>query len=154
MFRHEIRSELTFDGTPDEVWHVLTDFPRYSEWNPGFVRFEGRPEVGTKLEISFTPRDVGKRPMTMRPVVLEVDPGRGFRWLGHLFVPGLFDGEHRFEIHEPEPGRVTFVQGERFRGALVPFLRRMLDRDTVSMFDRVNEALARRVAELRDRRAA
>jgi hypothetical protein len=30
--------------------------------------------------------------------VLEVVPGRTLRWLGHLLVPGIFDGEHYFEI--------------------------------------------------------
>jgi len=153
MFRHEIRSEITFEGTTDEAWGVLIDFLRYGEWNPGFVNFAGRPEVGQRLDITFTPRD-GKRPMSMRPTVIEVEPGKRFRWLGHLLVPGLFDGEHRFEIHEAEPGRVTFVQGERFRGVLLPFLRGMLDRDTLPMFHRVNEAFARRVAELRERQSA
>jgi hypothetical protein len=152
MLRNEIRTETTIQGTADEVWNVLTDFHRYGEWHPSTGEIEGRAEVGARLRVVFSLN--GGRRITMRPTVLVAEPGREFRWLGHLFVPGLFDGEHRFEIHEDEPGVVRFVQGERFRGLLVPFLRRMIEVDTVATFRAVNEALARRVVELRERRAA
>lgn len=44
---------------------------------------------------------------------------------------------------------MTLMQDERFRGLLVPFLRKMIEVDTLATFHEVNEALARRVAELR-----
>jgi len=36
--------------------------------------------------------------MTFRPTILKAEPNRELRWLGHLLVPGLFDGEHIFTI--------------------------------------------------------
>ena len=149
VFKNEIRSEAMIDATNEEVWSVLADFGSYGEWNPGFASIEGRAEAGTKLDIVFSLK--GERTIRMRPTVLVVELGRELRWIGRLLMPGLFDGEHRFEIHEDEPGRVRFVQGERFRGLLVPFLRSMIEVDTLAMFERVNEALASRVAELRSR---
>lgn len=149
MFRKEIRTDVTIEATSQEVWAVLADFGSYGEWNPAFASIEGRPEAGTKLDVAFSLK--GDRTMRMRPTVLVAESGRELRWLGHLLMPGLFDGEHRFEIHEQEPGRVRFVQGERFRGLLVPFLRSLIEFDTPAMFERVNAALAARVAELRNR---
>jgi hypothetical protein len=140
---NEIRSEIQMEATPDQVWQVLSDFGAYQEWNPAFVSVEGVAEEGTKLDIRFKLK--GDRSIRMRPTVLVVEPGRELRWLGRLFVPGLFDGEHRFEIHEEAPGRVRFVQAERFRGLLVPFLKRLIEVDTVAMFERVNAALVERV---------
>ncbi len=32
---------------------------------------------------------------TFRPTVLVAEPNRELRWLGRLFMPGPFDGEHR-----------------------------------------------------------
>jgi hypothetical protein len=46
------------------------------------------------------------------------------------------------------------VQGERFKGVLVPFLRKLIEVDTATTFAKVNDALARRVVELRTRDAA
>jgi hypothetical protein len=83
--------------------------------------------------------------MKMRPTVLVAEPRHELRWLGRLLLPGIFDGEHRFEIHETAPGRVTFVQSEEFRGVLVPFLRSMIEGNTLSMLQRVNADLAARV---------
>ena len=146
-FRNEIHSEATIEASADEVWAVLSDFGSYGEWNPGMKSVQGEATVGSRLTIRFALH--GGREMTMRPTVLVAEPGHELRWLGRLLVPGLFDGEHRFTIEEREPGRVTFKQDERFRGLLVPFLRKMIEVDTLATFHEVNEALARRVVELR-----
>jgi hypothetical protein len=143
MFRDEISSEREIDATPDEVWAVLTDFARYREWNPGFEKAEGRAQVGETLHLTFAKQ--GGKGMTMHPTVLVADPGRELRWLGRLGLPGIFDGEHRFEIQELAPGRVRFIQAERFSGVLVPFLRKLVRVDTPAMFEAVNAALADRV---------
>lgn len=152
MFRNEIHSETLVDGTAAEVWAVLSDFAAYPAWNPGMQKVEGTAETGTRLSIVFTLN--GGRTMKMRPTVLLADPGHELRWLGRLLLPGVFDGEHRFEIHEDEPGRVRFVQDERFRGVLVPFLRKLIEVDTAATFVAVNEALATRVAGLRAAKAS
>ena len=86
----------------------------------------------------------------MHPTVLTVEPGRELRWTGHLMIPGVFDGEHRFRIEAAGPGRVRFTQSERFGGILVPLLwRKLRDGGTAKGFRAMNEALARRVAERR-----
>lgn len=146
-FRNEIRSEATIEATADEVWAVLSDFGSYGEWNPGMKSVQGEAVAGTRLRIRFALN--GGRTMTMRPTVLIAEPDRELRWLGRLVMPGLFDGEHRFTIEERETGGVTFRQNERFRGLLVPLLERFIEVDTLATFHEANEALARRVAELR-----
>jgi hypothetical protein len=143
MFAREIRTEIEIEGTAQQVWDTLTDFESYSKWNSGFVKAAGRAAVGDTLRITFSQKP-GKT-MDMHPTVLVADPGRELRWLGRLLMPGIFDGEHRFEIHETEPGHVTFVQAERFSGVLVPFVRGMIQGNTLSMLRRVNADLAARV---------
>lgn len=147
MFRNEIRSETTIDATAEEVWAVLSDFADYGAWNPGMKQVDGEAVVGTRLSIVFALN--GGRTMKMRPTVVVADPPHELRWLGRLLMPGIFDGEHRFEIRQDAAGRVGFVQSERFRGLLVPFLRKLIEVDTAATFVAVNEALAARVIELR-----
>jgi hypothetical protein len=87
----------------------------------------------------------------MHPTVLAAEPGGELRWIGHLLIPGIFEGEHRFLIEEAGPGRVRFVQSERFGGILLPLLwRKLRDGGTAKGFGAMNEALARRVAERRE----
>ena len=144
----ELRTEIEFDGTPEEVWAVIADVPAYPEWNPFIERIDGELRVGAKLDVRLQPVD--EREITMHPTVLAAEPGRELRWRGHLVVPGMFDGEHRFLIEEAGPGRVRFVQSECFGGILLPFLwEKLRDGGTAKGFRAMNEALARRVAELR-----
>jgi len=70
------------------------------------------------------------------------------RWVGHLLVPGLFDGEHSLAIHPLEGNRVRFVQHEAFKGVLVRLLARSLDKNTLRGFEEMNEALKERVEAL------
>jgi hypothetical protein len=78
---------------------------------------------------------------TFRPKVLKVEPHRELRWIGHLLIPGLFDGEHIYSIEPIDEKRVKFVQREKFSGLLVPLFSRSLDRGTKRGFDEMNQAL-------------
>src|SRR5215212_9002349 len=127
-----IETAIDIDASPDEVWAVVTDFARYPEWNPFLVRAEGNPVVGDRLEV--------------------VESGRHFAWLGHLVVPGLFDGRHEFVL-EPAGSGTRFVQREQFRGILVPLLGSKLFEQTEAGFVLMNEALAERSAAGRRTRA-
>jgi hypothetical protein len=141
----ELSTQIEFDGTPDEVWEVLQNLAGHAEWNPFITKIEGELRPGAKLEVRLEPE--GERGITMHPTVLAVEPGRELRWLGHLLVPRVFDGEHRFLIEESGPGRVRFTQSERFGGILLPLLwKRLRDGGTAKGFRAMNEALARRVA--------
>jgi hypothetical protein len=79
--------------------------------------------------------------MLFRPTVLVAEPRQELRWLGRLWLPGLFDGEHSFSIEPLDEGRVRFVQRERFTGLLLPLLSKMLDGDTRRGFEEMNQAL-------------
>jgi hypothetical protein len=142
----ELRTEIEFEGTPQEVWEVLADLPAHREWNPFITRIEGELRPGAKLDVRLEPE--GERGITMHPIVLAAEPGRELRWLGHLLVRGIFDGEHRWLVEEAGPGRVRFTQSERFGGILLPLLwRRLRDGGTSKGFRAMNESLARRVGE-------
>ena len=144
----ELRSQIEIEASAERVWQVLTNFAAYPEWNP-FIRWvNGRPEVEEQLVVRMRPS--GTRGMTFRPTVMKVEANRQLRWLGHLLVPGLFDGEHIFEIEGLDLGRVLFTQREVFKGLLVPLLARSLDRDTQRGFEEMNRALRER-AETTDR---
>jgi hypothetical protein len=79
--------------------------------------------------------------MSFRPTVLVAEPHRELRWLGHLWLPGIFDGEHSFSIEPLGEGHVRFAQRVRFRGLLLPFLSKMLDGDIQLGFNEMNWAL-------------
>ncbi len=135
----EIHTEIEINAPAEKVWNVLTDFAAYPEWNPFIRRGEGEVRVGARLHVYIQPS--GGKGMSFRPTVLVADPNRELRWLGHLWVRGLFDGDHSFSIEPLVEGRVRFVQRERFGGLLLPLLSKMLDGDTRRGFEEMNRAL-------------
>lgn len=142
----QLRAVIDVQATPERVWEVLTDFAAYPQWNPFLIRANGTARRGERLTLRMQP--VGGRGMTFRPTVLEAVPGRRLRWLGRLLLPGIFDGEHSFDIEPLDEGRVRLVQQEVYRGLLVSLMARSLDRRTLPAFEQMNQALKRRAEQL------
>jgi hypothetical protein len=138
-------SGIDIDATPQRVWQVLSDLAGYREWNPFIVEAVGRAEKGDRLTLRMQP--VGGRAMTLHPTVVEAREGELLRWLGRAGIPGVLDADHSFVL-EARPGSGTrLVQEEHFRGVLVPFLARSLERGTLPAFALMNEALKHRAEQ-------
>ena len=85
--------------------------------------------------------------MTFRPVVLTVTPGRELRWRGRLLMPGLFDGEHAFQLEMLSTAGCRLHHAERFSGLLVGLMSGSLLDATREGFEAMNGALKRRAEE-------
>lgn len=139
MARHRIHTEIDIMASADRVWSVLSDFAAYPTWNPFIREIIGQPIPGTRLKLRIHPP--GDDAMTFRPTVLVARPGAELRWLGRLFVPGLFNGEHYFRLTPEGEGMTRLLHGEKFSGLLVGLLRDRLDRQTRAGFVAMNLAL-------------
>jgi hypothetical protein len=126
------------------VWAVITDFATYPEWNPFIRRIGGELREGARLEVRIEPPQA--RATTFKPTVRSVEPNQELRWLGRLFVPGMFDGEHSLSIEPLESGRSRFVQSERFSGILIGLTKGTLKK-TATGFEQMNAALKERVEQ-------
>jgi hypothetical protein len=138
----QLQTQIEIYASAKRVWEVLTDFASYPQWNPFIRHISGRPAPGERLQARLAPP--GGRAMTFKPKVLAAEPNRQLRWLGHLLVPGLFDGEHSFTIESLEENRVQFVQREAFNGLLVPLFARSFKTNTQQGFEEMNRALKER----------
>ena len=138
----QIHTEIEIMASPGAVWKILTDFSEYSKWNPFIRSFEGKPADGNTFLVTIQPPE--SKPMTFKPVCLVMEKNREFRWLGHLFFKGLFDGEHIFQLEETAKGTTRFIHREKFRGLLVPLLWKQLGSNTRKGFEAMNRELKKR----------
>ena len=134
-----IKTDVVINASPDKVWSILTDFDTYPEWNPFIKSFEGKPAEGERFKVTI--QQPGSKPMTFKPKCLKFERNKEFRWLGHLFIKGIFDGEHIFELIPAENGKTKFIQRENFNGILVPLLWNQLETKTTKGFEMMNEKL-------------
>jgi hypothetical protein len=143
---HEIQTEIDIAATPERLWSILTEFATHATWNPFIRSIDGHAEKGKRLTVSIQP--AGGKAMTFRPTVLVATPNHELRWLGHLLIPEIFDGEHYFLITPSSPGHVRFVQGEKFSGLLVGLAKASLDSGTKAGSLAMNQALKARAENI------
>ncbi|MCU7728834.1 SRPBCC domain-containing protein [Actinoplanes sp. KI2] len=136
-----LQTEINIAAPPEDAWRHLVDLAAYRAWNPFVTEAAGKVAVGERLTIRV---QAGDRASTLHPTITVADPGRVFEWVGHLGMPGLFSGRHRFEL-TPDGTGCRLVHSETFHGLLVRPLRRSLETSTRAGFEAMNDALAHRV---------
>lgn len=136
----ELFTEIEITAPASEVWKILMDTEKYPDWNPFISKIEGKLVQGNQLHI-----ELGG--MKFDPVVLVHRPYREFRWLGKLWVKGLFDGEHYFLLTENPDKSTHFVQGEKFSGLLVRLFKNNVLVKTKLNFEKMNTALKARAEQ-------
>lgn len=119
IMKKEINTQITIYAPAQEIWNILLDFEKYSEWNPFITIIKGTPKVGNDICVTITPPESNK--MTFSPTILSYIPNKEFIWKGKVLIPGLFDGKHIFEIKDNGDGSTTFIQREEFSGIFVRF---------------------------------
>ena len=140
----EIETSVDIAAPPALVWETLLDFEAYPEWNPFVRSIEGTPATGQRLRVRLEPPE--SRGMTFKPRVTALEPAERFEWLGHLGIPGLFDGRHEFRLERLGPDQTRFHHGETFSGLLAGVL--LNESSTRAGFEAMNESLRTRAESL------
>jgi hypothetical protein len=135
----EIYTELNIRASARRVWEALTDLEHYRDWNPFLVAASGTVTPGSRVRICAKPS--GSLARTFFAEITKAEPNRELRWIGRLYLPGVLDGEHIFNIEPRGPAEIHLIHREVFRGLIVPFHRRLRLPDTTRGFKEMNFAL-------------
>ena len=121
-----LQNTVTIAAPTTAVWAVLTAFDERPEWDPYYREVHGELAVGARLTVRASLNDTS-RPVTSRPRIVAVEPGRHLAWTNRFGLPGLLDSRNDFRLGSPAPGVTAMSQTERFSGLLVTPARRMLN---------------------------
>ncbi|MDH3261461.1 MAG: SRPBCC domain-containing protein [Acidimicrobiia bacterium] len=103
----------TIDGTPDEVWQVLSDGPAFVSWDSGIVNFEGDIALGNKVKLFSE-----VSPERAFPLKVDVmDRPNKLIFKGGMPL-GLFKGVRTYTL-SPEGAGTKFHMREEFSGPLL-----------------------------------
>lgn len=115
------RTTTSIRATPETIWALLTDAPRYPSWNPTVDRIDGQIALGQRVKV-YAKLSPGRA----FPVkVIELVPGQRMTWRGGMPF-GLFKGERTFELTPQPDGSVEFSMEEVFSGLLSPLIERSI----------------------------
>jgi len=123
----EFRATKTISASPETIWAIITDAPRFPEWEPTVDRIEGTIAPGNKIT-AYTKLSPGRAfPVT----VSTFEPGQKMVWSGGMPL-GLFKGERTFLLtaiendQTEENGQTEVTVREVFSGPLLPLIGRTL----------------------------
>jgi hypothetical protein len=107
--------------TPATIWAILTDAPRYSEWDSGVERVKGRIAPGETIEV-VSKANPGR---TFPVKVTEFRPAERMVWSGGMPL-GLFKGVRTFTLSPSGDGGTSFTVREQYTGPLLPMIWRSM----------------------------
>lgn len=140
-----LHTEITIQAPSEAVWTVLVDTDAWPTWNPLLKSLDGTLAVGSNVSVVIELE--GKR-STMKPTILNVDKQSHLRWKGSLPIPGLFSGEHVFELVATGENSTILKHYEHFKGLLVPIVWPSMGNKLRAGFESMNVALRDRVLSL------
>lgn len=143
----EVVAEREIAAPPEVVFRVLTDVARWHEWCTWLAWDEGEMRQGAILRLRLTPPSGGG--YSFAPTVLTLDAPRHLAWVGRTGLPGVFDGEHHFELSALAGGRTRLVNRERYSGLLSPLFKLLpAMKGAKPGFEAMNDEISRRAEAL------
>ena len=138
----KLETTITINAPASKIWEILMNFNEYPKWNPFILKIEENKSKNDTLSVQIKSGD--NKNMVFQPKILKKEIEKEFRWIGHLYVKGLFDGEHYFILEREGKEKTKFIHGESFSGIMSSFILKMIKEDTIKGFQSMNLALKER----------
>ncbi|MEO1052643.1 MAG: SRPBCC domain-containing protein [Bacteroidota bacterium] len=142
-FMLSLKTDIVINASQEQVWSALIDFDQYPEWNSFIVNIKGEQRLNGKLEVRI--KLDGQKTQTFRPNVVVWRENEYFSWRGSLPIPGLFIGEHYFELEKIDHHTTRLIHGENFKGLLARPIMKRIRESTLNGFKAMNADLKERV---------
>jgi hypothetical protein len=147
----EIEHVLEIDAPPSVVWEVLTDLPRYGDWNPFVVECRSTLVPGDPIDLRVKLRGA---PRDQREWMTEMVPGKHFAYRMKPFPLSALQSRRSHDL-EPLPGnRTRYHSHMRLAGWLTPVVRALLGSTLRRGFSEMSEAVRSRAERLAAERNA
>ena len=117
MGRKSVKTEISVETSPNEVWSVLTDISKVRDWNNILVPIEGKLEEGNTIKYEFYQDDNAKAAV-MNAKVKQLIPSKLINQTGG--IPGILTFNHSYILEQTATGTSIQIY-EKYRGIMVPF---------------------------------
>lgn len=152
-----VHSEATIAAPRAIVWEILTDLPRYPEWNPFTVKARSTLEVGEPIDLRVRMMGglFGRWPggwfQSQTEYIRAHEPGVKVCWGAEMFG-GRVEAERCQWLEELDPERTRYINEDEIGGPWSGLVMRYFGSSMQVGFDRVALALKER-AEATQREA-
>lgn len=132
--------ERTINASAETAWALLTDAPRYPEWNPSVLGITGAIAEGVTIELRATVNPKRAFKLAVSDVSPPTDAGTASMIWSDGMPLGLFRGTRTFELAEGPDGESRFSMVEVYTGPMAPIITKMIP-DLTEAFDQFADGL-------------
>jgi hypothetical protein len=104
-------------ASADRIWKLLTDAPRFPQWNSTVTSVDGVIAAGQTLKLQV-PSAPGR---VFKPKVSAFEPGRSMVWSDG--IAPMFKGVRTFTLTPGAEGTTVFEMTERYAGLMLPMIK-------------------------------
>lgn len=140
-----IDKTLDIAAPPSVVWEVLTDFPRYGEWNPFVVEAKCSLKPGEAMDMKVVLMGFPQRQVEW---MVDCEPGRAFSYAMKPFPGGGLSSRRGHVLEDAGNHRTRYTSNFELRGWLMPVVRGLMGARIEIGMRRMWEALQKRSEEL------
>ena len=127
------------------VWEVITDLPRYGDWNPFVSSCESTLRPGDPIDMTV---HLMKRPQQQREWMSEYHEGRGFAYRMKPVPGGALSSARWHDITPVDDGHCRYLSHFELRGWLMPVVRGLLGARLRAGFAGMNAGVKERAESL------
>ena len=144
-----IEHVLDIDAPPAVVWEVLTDLPRYREWNPFVVECHSTLAPGDPIDLLVKLRAT---PQKQREWMIENVAGKGFAYRMKPVPLGALSSRRSHQLEDLGGGRTRYRSHMQLSGWLMPLVRMLLGKNLQQGFSQMSDAVRARSEQLASER--
>jgi len=142
-----IDATLDIEAPAELVWSVITDFPRYGEWNPFLPGCSSTLKPGDPIDLQVRLFASGPRPQ--REWILSHTPGREFSYRMKPAPLGALCSRRSHNVTALGPGRCRYESHFELAGWLQPLVRGLLGSKLEQGFAGMTAGIKKRAESLR-----
>jgi hypothetical protein len=141
----KLAQEALIEAPAGTVFEVITDLPRYAEWNPWIVKAAGTPTEGATIQVRSL---VGGRIMKVDHRILRSKPDAEFRWCDLGWFTRLAYGERARWLEPRGEGKVAYRVELTITGPFSSLVKAVLGRSLAHGLKAETDALKVRAERL------
>ena len=145
-----VEHTLEIPAPAELVWEVISDLPRYGEWNPFCIEVRSTLKPGDPIDMRVR---LLSRPQFQREYMIECTPGRGFAYRMKPVPAGALSSLRRHAITPLDARTCRYHSYFELRGWLMPLVRGLLGARLRTGFEGMSTAVQQRAEQLLKQRA-
>jgi len=136
---------VEINASAETVWRVISDLPRYGEWNPFCLAAESSLQPGDPIAMTV---QLTARPQRVVEVMKEFVPGKRFAYSMKPVPLGALSSLRSHDVEPLGPNRARYRSYFQLKGWLMPLVRLLLGRKLEQGFGSMTAAVVRRAEQL------